>query len=511
MPKAVHENEIRDALSTRLHLIEPGLRCLATEYPLSSGIGGAGGRVDILARDVTGSLVVIELKRTEDAAEKALHELHKYVELFRRERGIGPADLRVAVVAVEWRTLRLAFSQAAREWSADFRGYQLTLDEDGVTPIAAERVEPLSEATIRSLTPIQLLIQPRDGDLDAAWKWAVDGLAAVGAHDVVGFDFRHQTYDAGVYIVVGRMPQYSSPIVVIVDEHGERELDEDSDAPAGYKTEYRALTALLRRPNRSTIEWTHPDALNQLLSDSTGWTLGAVRRAGVYSDAVLFSDRDLILDSASGGLSDVKYTGAARADHARRWTRFLDRAEFALGGNPNWGKLVPAWCKERAAENAHADLTIHIYNPCDFAAAIGFGWPEHIQNYVPTLFCVATAPGQPRRTLRGTLFATGRGFSPIDAFLIAHGDAQSWQLSRMFGSFWIHDQEFLRTLGLEYVLIEQVGGADQPVILQWEEDRIARLPQASGAAQPLDIWITRNFDTLTELAIMLKIELGLTQ
>ncbi|MTK04709.1 endonuclease NucS domain-containing protein [Micromonospora sp. CP22] len=80
MSGKVHENAVRDALASRLALIEPGLKCVATAYRLPSRVG-AGGRIDILARDTTGSFVIIELKRTEAAAEVALHELHKYVEL----------------------------------------------------------------------------------------------------------------------------------------------------------------------------------------------------------------------------------------------------------------------------------------------------------------------------------------------------------------------------------------------------------------------------------------------
>ena len=61
------ENAIRDELAMRLDLIEPGLVLLAKEYKLPNKAGSAG-RIDILARDETGCLVVIELKRSNAAA-----------------------------------------------------------------------------------------------------------------------------------------------------------------------------------------------------------------------------------------------------------------------------------------------------------------------------------------------------------------------------------------------------------------------------------------------------------
>ena len=271
------------------------------------------------------------MKRTEAAAEVALHELHKYVELFQREKGLGPADIRVIIVAVQWRGLLVAFSQAAREWSMNLRGYRLVLDADGVTPVAAERVQPLAEATVRELTPIQVLAQTRTGNLDAVWNWAVRELAAAGAHHVVGFEVVHPVYEPGVYLVLGRMP----PLVIEPDEHSPTDEDdweaEDidvSDAPAGYEAEYRAQGWLCRSFNSFVLELGYPDALAQLVTDPK-WTVRAVRRAGVYVDETLYPDQELLFDAQCGGLSDVKYTGTARADHPARWQRCLQRVGLA--------------------------------------------------------------------------------------------------------------------------------------------------------------------------------------
>jgi RecB family endonuclease NucS len=79
-------------------LLEPGLRLVAEEYPLSNA-SGTGGRIDILARDQHQMWVVIELKRADKTAREAANEIAKYAELLRRHKGLPADRIRTIVVA----------------------------------------------------------------------------------------------------------------------------------------------------------------------------------------------------------------------------------------------------------------------------------------------------------------------------------------------------------------------------------------------------------------------------
>lgn len=67
------EAEMQRALSRRPELIEPGLQLLDVELP--TDVGG----IDLYARDRSGRLVVVELKRAK-ATHEAVHQLARYVE-----------------------------------------------------------------------------------------------------------------------------------------------------------------------------------------------------------------------------------------------------------------------------------------------------------------------------------------------------------------------------------------------------------------------------------------------
>ncbi|WP_104041470.1 endonuclease NucS domain-containing protein [Vibrio hyugaensis] len=72
----MNENEIRDYISSRLHLVEDGLELVDKEHYLKND-HGASGFLDIFARSKTGQLVIIEIKRTNSAAREAIQELYR--------------------------------------------------------------------------------------------------------------------------------------------------------------------------------------------------------------------------------------------------------------------------------------------------------------------------------------------------------------------------------------------------------------------------------------------------
>ncbi|HEX7041499.1 MAG TPA: endonuclease NucS [Trueperaceae bacterium] len=102
------EAEMQAALASDPSVIEPGLTLVDLEIP--TDVGG----IDLLARDASGALVVVELKRGK-ANHEAVHQLARYVESVRslwpgRVRGVlaapavtAPALNRLGALGLEFR------------------------------------------------------------------------------------------------------------------------------------------------------------------------------------------------------------------------------------------------------------------------------------------------------------------------------------------------------------------------------------------------------------------------
>ncbi len=170
----IHEDSIRDKLADHLTLIDNDLDLISVNYPLPNS-EGTRGFIDILARDRHGVFVVIELKRSKETSREALHEVMKYTELLQRELGVDSSEIRAIIVSTHWAELRVPFSHFKRSWSSEIRGYELTLAEDDVTPVAALEVTSLAETSGRGITPVHLIILGRgDGfDVEAAWQESI--------------------------------------------------------------------------------------------------------------------------------------------------------------------------------------------------------------------------------------------------------------------------------------------------------------------------------------------------
>lgn len=122
-----NEAQFRDHLAANLDLVEPGLTLLKTEYALDNP-DGAGGRIDILARDTFGHIVCIEIKRSDNSARATLNELSKYVTLLVERDRVPKEMIRCILVSTHWNELLLPLSYFARATGIDVTALQATAE-----------------------------------------------------------------------------------------------------------------------------------------------------------------------------------------------------------------------------------------------------------------------------------------------------------------------------------------------------------------------------------------------
>lgn len=134
-----NEDELRDYLAEHLTIVEPQLALITTNFVVENPIGSKGA-FDILARDRFGNFVIIEVKRSEQAARQALHELSKYIALFMEDQKVDSHRIRCFVLSTHWRELDIPLSFFADYCPVQVKGFELKLENQLV--VAEERVLP---------------------------------------------------------------------------------------------------------------------------------------------------------------------------------------------------------------------------------------------------------------------------------------------------------------------------------------------------------------------------------
>lgn len=135
------EAMLQDLIIANLNLIESGLTLIDKEHYLPNEIG-TKGFVDILAKDRNGHLVVIEIKKSDSTAREALHEVFKYLEGIKLNKGLKDEEIRLLIISSYWRELLVPFSSAYHNSTVNLEGYLVVIkDECSISSIVP--IEPL--------------------------------------------------------------------------------------------------------------------------------------------------------------------------------------------------------------------------------------------------------------------------------------------------------------------------------------------------------------------------------
>ena len=148
------EKNIRDYLSKNLTLISSTLSLVETEYYIPEAIG-TRGFIDILAKESNGRYVIIEVKKSNQTARQALHELLKYHETLKSRLALKDSEIECIVVSTEWRELLVPFSALTVRTRLALSGYEIGYD-NGVINTCSKK-EQIILADNRSFSPVHFM------------------------------------------------------------------------------------------------------------------------------------------------------------------------------------------------------------------------------------------------------------------------------------------------------------------------------------------------------------------
>ena len=134
------ENEIRELLASNLSIVLPELSLIEKEYYLPK-TKGTRGYIDILAKHKNGYYVIIELKRNENSARQAIHELIKYSEGLKEKLSLKESEIELYLVSTDWKELLIPFSSFAEISKNQVKGFNISINN--LKTISIHEITPL--------------------------------------------------------------------------------------------------------------------------------------------------------------------------------------------------------------------------------------------------------------------------------------------------------------------------------------------------------------------------------
>lgn len=467
------EANLRDLLSERLALLEPGLTLIDTEFILPNDVG-AKGFVDILTRDQHGHLVIIELKISNASARSAIHEVFKYVTLVRTVSGLPERKIRCIIVSTEWHELLVPFSAYKRCVRYSVEGLRLCMESG--QPSRVERVVPVPEPEDLDLCPCaDLLLYGIYGDngptqRDAALRELQTRAAELGIEDycLTTFDNPNNAGYAATSAIGVSIARLTPDKAGKHAQHPDFDLElfreEDADE-YDWAHEQATLALWVRGVFRSDMELLDSPKIVRMLKDE-GWTMGRIIRGGRLSSEAITPDDELRSRLLGlDGSSWLSYSSSSSPRLDASWDHFVAAAGRCLRGNNAWLDGWTLYLKRLQEELREAAVSTYIFNPQNIAFILWeFACGNGSNDILPSLQVAIELDGHPVRLLVGQLEWDGvtRPDDPQRLFSGVFERASDMEgipfsvrglyLCRMFGGLSQLDAALVAAHGLSYGL-----------------------------------------------------------
>jgi hypothetical protein len=461
------EQHLRDAVASNLELVEPGMVFLETEYQLTSSVG-ARGRVDIFARDALGMFTIIEIKRSENTAREAIHELLKYAELIEREQGLETHQLRLVLISTTWHELTVPFSAFQKMSPYPLVGLRAHLDAEGALVALSELPGlPLvgRGRLFRSNVALSFRSEP---NWSPVWQQVLHCLAGYGIEDVLGLQGSWagdwmSPYAHVLFVAFGRAIHQPSVRTDTADRDREP-----------WALERKAMRALLDRVACDESEAGSPEAIASVIPST--WDIRAVHRAGAFALQRHTPDEELIeLASGFGGQNRVTYRAEARPRTTTAWHELAVRANLALADCPVWEPVLNAWLDERAAKEPDLPVRVYVFHPKNIVLGLAYLLWHGNRDRLSYMQALQRRAGEPIREIHGLLTWSGDG-EPIDTVIEdVFGPLDRFAVTQRVTGTLAHEEEVMRRVGLRFAVIE-MDDEDQLWWLTRSDQGLRRAP-----------------------------------
>lgn len=485
------EEKIRKYLAKNLSMVSGDLELIQEEYPLRN-IHGSSGFIDILAKDSENNYVIIELKRSNQAARQTLNEVCKYCALIKQNLNIRDSEIRVVIVSSEWTELLVPYSEFYKYVNLYVEGYKVNLDEKNV-PISCKRIDPIKIDYQRKFSTEHLaFLYTTQTNIDCAINKIQEILPKLSLKDYVILKMSITDkipYPFCIYVVFQRYSEYYylNALKKIKEDLKEEYAiyDEVLEYKDGYKDDEEGYLRCLEENiscyitneiESDDLEIGYPEKFQSIIHQSN-WQVDKVVKGGNFKDDVRLS-KDIIIKEVMGvdGSNQILYINQTHSKHKPKLEEIANNAVNCLKFNEVWHHHISSMLDIIGSENTDYRIVLNIFNPDSILESIAGVAHHKAFSYIPGYdFLIDYTTENKFINYYGKI--TWNGIKrDLDELLkiFFRNNPFDYFLRRQFGNIAEIDSAIMEYLGLEYAtnILRVTGGKAQINDVIFKNDKI---------------------------------------
>ncbi|WP_439697889.1 endonuclease NucS domain-containing protein [Mucilaginibacter sp. AW1-7] len=364
------ESLIRDQLADKLSIIEPGLSLIKIEFHLPNS-KGSKGFVDILATDVFGNYVIIEIKRSKATSRETIQEIIKYIGLLKLNFKAKDSEVRAIIISTQWDELFVPFCEFVYESTLHVKGFLLSLNASKKIATIDEVLPEIISQDRRQLAHTYKLAffnfkEDRDIYLQklaaiseniGLKDFVITCISIVGSSRVI-----HPFATCYSFNELTKKHYLSLPL--IKKEMGMKEREFDSEVDFLSYIEQCVLCAICH-DNRDydSMEVGSPETFQSVL-EVQGWKIDSVHRYGIFKTDPRLTDIMLIKElKGYNGSNNHLYSNFAESAHKDRLSEIIKKSVTPFDWNNEWQEQLKRLFKFIQNKSNSFRIVVHVYSP----------------------------------------------------------------------------------------------------------------------------------------------------
>ncbi|GIQ71318.1 DUF91 domain-containing protein [Xylanibacillus composti] len=377
-----YEEKIRDYIADNLSFIDETLTLIKKEYKLDN-IHGTKGFVDILAKDNYNNYVVIEVKRSNQAARQAIHEIMKYVALLKHNYKLKESEVRIIIISTDWNELLIPFSELLLQNSYHIEGYKIDIDANYL-PVSKSKVAPVKSPTTRKFSRTHFGYFCEDNQTIDSLKYIIEKVMSdIKINDFILIELqtdreKYPNKHALYFVIVSSSKEKYWNILEELDnlkdeanliskvkeyiESSEEDMFDDSEL---YYLEQSVFTEIVEQiyenelPKKYFLEIGNPESFTSFIEN---WEILKVNRYGFLKEDIRLGD-DQIKNEIMGlnGTNRDLFIDICESKFLQKFNEVKQELNYSLSFNSSWKDDINQILDHRSDENTR--ISIFIYSP----------------------------------------------------------------------------------------------------------------------------------------------------